>query len=66
MYSSVAVCIIRQSQTRIYMQTNVINNCSVPENNVLKCSGICRAVPWNNDNLRGMPPGKFLNVDVLK
>ena len=28
----------------------MLNNCSVPENNVLKCSGICRAVPWNNDN----------------
>ena len=26
------------------------DNCSVPENNVLKCSGIYRAVPWNNDN----------------
>ena len=28
----------------------MLNNCSVPENNVLKCSGIYRAIPWNNYN----------------
>ena len=32
----------------------MLNNCSVPENNVLKCSGICRAVPCRAVPFRGI------------
>ena len=48
MCSSVAVYISLYSPKQEEFTCKLmLKNCSVPENNVLKCSGICHAVPFH-------------------